>query len=287
MFFIYYNNLYQFFFKLIKNNLKVLSMKTSYIFLITSIFLLFSCCPYDHLDSVQNGYWYACPDATNKELIDNVISNANWEAIVAEDGKNYVNVKGISNSGETEGKEIFFQFSSDELNEEFAISAFGVDENNDGEYSDSELLEMYSEDIVANLCAEYGLSYDDGAYYEDDSSDFETEEERRVAKIKAEAKKRGAIDIVDYQVDFSQGKKVKVFGMVAGMSIDLMFLYQLPEGMPFITMDLDQLSKENKKKILSCGEGCVATISGEMTSTDEVLVLDIIDIKTASQLQNY
>jgi len=262
-------------------------MKNSYLFLMASLFLLFSCGPYDHLYSVQYGSWYACPDATNKELIENVISNASWESIVAEDGNNYVNVKGISNGGDTEGKEIFFQFFSDELTAEFDITSFGVDENNDGEYSDSEWLVASSEEIVANLCEEYGLSYDDSVYYEDDNTDFETEEERRVAKIKAEAKKIGAIDIVDYQVDFSQGEKVKVFGMVTGMSIDLMFLYQLPEMMPFISINLDQLSRENKKKLLSCGDGCVATISGEMTSKDEVSALDIIDIKTASQLENY
>ena len=242
-------------------------MKTSYIFLITSIFLLFSCGSYDHLYSVQYGYWYACPDATNKQLIDNVMSNANWEAIVGEDGKNYVNVKGISNGGETEGKEIFFQFSSDELNEAFDFYAFGVDENNDGVYSDSEWLEMYSEDIVANLCAEYGLSYDGDASFE--------EADEGGAEVEAP---EGTISVVDYQIDFSEGAKVEVYGALVSMSLDLIFLYQFPEMMPAIEVDISSLNKEQKRKIMGCGDGCEVTISGEMKSIEEIKALSLSSI---------
>ena len=49
-------------------------MKTLYFASITSLFFLFSCGSFDSVWSVQEGSWYACPDATNKQLIDNGVA---------------------------------------------------------------------------------------------------------------------------------------------------------------------------------------------------------------------
>ena len=98
----------------------------------------------------------------------------------------------------------------------------------------------------------------------------------------SKAKNMGAIDVIDYQVDFSKGKKMNLFGRVSGIDISMMFMYQFPEQKPVINININNLTSENKKRILACGEGCIVTIKGEMTSVDEVLALDILNITNVS-----
>ena len=98
----------------------------------------------------------------------------------------------------------------------------------------------------------------------------------------SEAKNMGAIDVIDYQVDFLKGKKINLFGRVSGIDISMMFMYQFPEQKPVISININNLTSENKKRILGCGEGCIVTIKGEMTSVDEVLALDILNITNVS-----
>lgn len=86
------------------------------------------------------------------------------------------------------------------------------------------------------------------------------------------------ISVVDYQIDFVEGEKVKVYGVLLSMSIDLVYLYQLPEMMPFLTVDMSNLSKEDKRKILGCGAGCEVTIFGQMKSTDEIIAINLSSI---------
>jgi len=240
-------------------------MKTLYFFSITSLLFLFSCGSFDNVTSIQEGTWYACPDATNKQLIDNVISNANWLGFEGEDGNDYVEVKGISNGGETEGKKLMFQFIV--MGDEYDLYWFGVDENGDGEFTDEEGVDASAEEIVAELCGQYGLSYDGDVSYED------TDEE--VSEVDLP---EGTMSVVDYQIDFSEGAKVEVYGALIAMSIDLIYLYQFPEMMPFLLVDISNLGKEEKRKIMGCGDGCEVTISGLMKSNNEITALGLSEI---------
>ncbi len=240
-------------------------MKTLYFFSITSLLFFFSCGSFDNVTSIQEGSWYACPDATNKQLIDNVISNANWLGFEGEDGNDYVEVQGISNGGETEGKKLMFQFIV--MGDEYDLYWFGVDENGDGEFTDEEGVDASAEQVVAQLCEEYGLSYDgDVSFEEVDEGGAEVEVPE------------GAISVVDYQIDFSEGAKVEVYGALVSASIDLIYLYQFPEMMPFLLVDISNLEKEQKRKIMGCGDGCEVTISGLMKSTDEIQALSLSSI---------
>ena len=154
--------------------------------------------------------------------------------------------------------------SSNVINVDMAVME---DENGDGEFTDEEGVDASAEQVVAQLCEEYGLSYDgDVSFEEVDEGGAEVEVPE------------GAISVVDYQIDFSEGAKVEVYGALVSASIDLIYLYQFPEMMPFLLVDISNLEKEQKRKIMGCGDGCEVTISGLMKSTDEIQALSLSSI---------
>jgi len=61
-----------------------------------SSFLFVGCSSTDSMVSslVQNGSFDYCPQSTVKEMVDNFVDSSKWSAFVADDGKNYDDVKG-------------------------------------------------------------------------------------------------------------------------------------------------------------------------------------------------
>ncbi len=70
-----------------------MKLKLSALLTISS-FLFVGCSSDSRLSLVKNGVLEFCPEATVKEMVDNYVGGPKWEAFVATDGEDYVNVEG-------------------------------------------------------------------------------------------------------------------------------------------------------------------------------------------------
>ena len=70
--------------------------KITLFFALIAIFILQSCSPFEDatITRIKDGSFNACSDATIGDLANNFLSNPKWEAIIATDGKSYVNLTG-------------------------------------------------------------------------------------------------------------------------------------------------------------------------------------------------
>ena len=96
-------------------------------------------CRMDNISFIQTGYFFNCPDFKILELIERMIPDSEWEAIVATDGNDYVNVTGYDG----EGFYSLIQFRIDGTH--FYIYAIGYDENKNGSFDDYEWIEVNDE----------------------------------------------------------------------------------------------------------------------------------------------
>ena len=131
-------NYYQFFFKSVKLKLPTL--------LTISSFLFVGCSSTDsRLSLVKNGVMDFCPQATVKELVNNYVQSPKWEAFVATDGEDYVNIKGKITYYE-QPVDMLLQFQVDTNRDRFEVYAFEINEIPQNVFMQNALLE--------NMCDE-------------------------------------------------------------------------------------------------------------------------------------
>ena len=81
-----------------------------------------------------------CPQVTVKEMVNNYVQSPKWEAIVATDGEDYVNIKGgITYDGMT--ADMLLQFKVDTNSDSFEVNAFEINGIPQYEYMTFALLE--------------------------------------------------------------------------------------------------------------------------------------------------
>ena len=68
-----------------------------------------------------------CPQSTVKEMVDNFVDSPKWTALVADDGKDYVNVEGKIEYME-QPVDMLVQFNVDKKKETFEMYYFGINE---------------------------------------------------------------------------------------------------------------------------------------------------------------
>jgi len=93
-----------------------------------SSFLFVGCSSTDaRLSLVKNGVMNFCPQATVKELVNNYVQSPKWEAFVATDGEDYVNIKGKITYYE-KPVDMLLQFKVDTNSDRFEVNAFEINE---------------------------------------------------------------------------------------------------------------------------------------------------------------
>ena len=104
-----------------------MKLKLSALLTISS-FLFVGCSSTDsRISLVQNGSMDYCPQSTVKEMVDNFVDSPKWSALVADDGKDYVNVEGKIEYME-QPVDMLVQFNIDEKKETFEMNYFGINE---------------------------------------------------------------------------------------------------------------------------------------------------------------
>ena len=86
-----------------------------------------------------------CPQATVKELVNNYVQSPRWEAFVATDGEDYVNIKGKITYYE-QPVDMLLQFQVDTNRDRFEVYAFEINEIPQNVFMQNALLE--------NMCDE-------------------------------------------------------------------------------------------------------------------------------------
>ena len=115
-------------------------------FITCSSLLLLGCGGNDsRLSLVKNGAFDFCPQATVKEMVDSYIANPSWEAFVATDGNDYVNVEGQIYYYEAL-VDMLLQFRVNDDMDRFEVNAFEIEGESQYEFMTNALLE--------NMCDE-------------------------------------------------------------------------------------------------------------------------------------
>ena len=106
-----------------------------------SSFLFVGCSSTDsRLSLVQNGVMNFCPQVTVKEMVNNYVQSPKWEAILATDGEDYVNIKGgITYDGMA--ADMLLQYKVDTNSDSFEVNAFEINGIPQYEYMTFALLE--------------------------------------------------------------------------------------------------------------------------------------------------
>ena len=93
-----------------------------------SSFLFVGCSSTDsRVSLVQNSSFDYCPQSTVKEMVDNFVDSPKWSALVADDGKDYVNVEGKIEY-DNQPVDMLVKFNVDEKKETFEMYYFGINE---------------------------------------------------------------------------------------------------------------------------------------------------------------
>lgn len=92
----------------------------------SSLFLLGCGGADSRLSLVKNGVMDFCPQVSVKEMVNSYIANPDWEAFVATDGKDYVNVEGQIYYYE-ELTDMLLQFKVNTASSRFEVNAFEID----------------------------------------------------------------------------------------------------------------------------------------------------------------
>ena len=117
-----------------------MKLKLSALLTISS-FLFVGCSSTDsRISLVQNGSMEACPDATVKEMVNNLVDSPKWSAFVADDNEDYVNVEGSIEYLE-QPVDMLLQFNVDTKKETFEINYLGFNEISQNIFMQSLLME--------------------------------------------------------------------------------------------------------------------------------------------------
>ena len=81
-----------------------------------------------------------CPQATVKEMVNNYVDSPKWEAFVATDGDDYVNVEGGITYMD-KPVDMLLQFKVDTNNDRFEVNAFEINEIPQNVFMQNALLE--------------------------------------------------------------------------------------------------------------------------------------------------
>ena len=93
-----------------------------------SSFLFVGCSSGDsRLSLVKNGVMDFCPQATVKQMVNNYVDSPKWDAFVATDGKDYVNIEGKI-LYDDKPVDMLLQFKVDTDNDRFEVNAFEMNE---------------------------------------------------------------------------------------------------------------------------------------------------------------
>lgn len=99
-------------------------MKKLFIFTVSIFLLIISCSTEDeYIYMVKYGNFNAYPDVTVGEMVDTIFDEVEWEQIVADDGKDYVNMHGTING---EVASIQFKILNDESWIVYALEINGI-----------------------------------------------------------------------------------------------------------------------------------------------------------------
>ncbi|WP_302280338.1 hypothetical protein [Brachyspira pilosicoli] len=99
-------------------------MKKLFIFTVSIFLLMISCSSEDeYIYMVKHGTFNAYPDVTVGEMVDTIFDEVEWEQIVADDGKDYVNMHGTING---EAASIQFKILNDESWIVYALEINGI-----------------------------------------------------------------------------------------------------------------------------------------------------------------
>ena len=103
-----------------------MKLKIPALLAISSFLFVGSCSADSRLNLVKNGVFDFCPQKTVKQMVNGYIANPKWEAFVATDGEDYVNVTGqISYFDKPVDMLLQFQVNTD--SERFEVNAFEMD----------------------------------------------------------------------------------------------------------------------------------------------------------------
>ena len=112
---------------------------------ISSSFLFAGCSADSRLSLVQNGVLDSCPDATVKQMVNNYVGNPKWEAFVATDGEDYVNVEGEI-SYDNLPADMLLQFQIID-SQNFMVNAFELNEVPQNIFMQAALLESMCSEL--------------------------------------------------------------------------------------------------------------------------------------------
>ncbi|MCZ9891806.1 hypothetical protein OFR29_05795 [Brachyspira hyodysenteriae] len=115
-------------------------MKKISVVLVSFLFLLISCSG-SNIDMVRDGAFEAYPDITVGEMVDAIFDEVEWEEIVAEDGKDYVNMHGT-----LEGDKASIQFRI--LDDESWI-VYALEINGEPDTTDNIAEDLYNLYLIA------------------------------------------------------------------------------------------------------------------------------------------
>ena len=87
-----------------------------------------------------------CPQATVKELVNNYVQGPKWEAFVATDGEDYVNIEGKITYYE-QPVDMLLQFRVDTNRDRFEVNAFEINEIPQNIFMQNALLENMCDEV--------------------------------------------------------------------------------------------------------------------------------------------
>ena len=111
--------------------------------LLLSFLIFLTSCSDPDISLVQDGEFNSCSGITVGEMADAYLSTPNWESIVADDGRTYVNLRGgMTYDSEPANALIQFKIRGDE----FMVNAVEMD--------DEPLEEYVIEILISEMCEE-------------------------------------------------------------------------------------------------------------------------------------
>ena len=118
-------------------------MKKIYLLSYLILLLILSSCTSSEVSFIKSAEFDACPNITVEEMVNSYLSSPQWEAIVAEDERTYVNVTGgMTYDGDPADALIQFKIRDDL----FQINAFELNGDPQNEFTIGIL--------VSNMCDE-------------------------------------------------------------------------------------------------------------------------------------
>ena len=114
-----------------------------YIYILSFLLLILSSCTNPEVSFIKSAEFDACPNITVEEMVNSYLSSPQWEAIVDDEGRTYVNVTGgMTYDGDPADALIQFKIRGDA----FQVNAFELNGDPQNEFTIGIL--------VSNMCDE-------------------------------------------------------------------------------------------------------------------------------------